>query len=276
MATSRFLDALRDRPLLLDSGMGLRLIRNHSIAATEDTSFANVTRPLDVRRFHDEDIAAGADAILTNTFGANRSVVRHFKQAHGRDHNVTDLNRRGVAIARQAAGPDCFVLGSIGLARVFDDTPDGNVEFAYRQQARILAEGGVDAIILETHDFESASVALRAISGQDTPPILVSLYRWPDDVEGAARTLLDLGASILGANCGKSTADVVKCIERLAGRIDAPLLAKPGTTTDEGPDVFAAIVPKVLAMGVRLIGGCCGATAEHVAAMRRALDRASA
>ena len=275
MATSRFLDAIRDRPLLLDAGMGLRLILKGSIVATEDTSSVNVSRPDDVRRFHEEDVLAGSDAILTNTFGANKQNLKSFNRQFGRAYNVPEINRRGVALAREAAGPDRFVLGSIGLARIDSATPDRDVEFAYRQQARILAEEGVDALILETHDFESASFALRAIVREGVPPIVLSLYRWPDDAAGAARTLLDLGASVLGANCGKSTADVMGCIERLAGRGDAPLLAKPGTTLDEGPEVFAALVPKFLAMGVRLIGGCCGTTADHVAAMRLALDNAA-
>lgn len=273
MATSRFLDAMRDRPMLLDAGMGLRLIRIGSIGATEDTSSANVSDPEAVRRFHEDDIHAGSDAILTNTFGANSQNLKSFNRQFGRDYRVLDINRRGVAIAREAAGPDRFVLGSIGPARVFEATHDLDVEFAYLQQAWILAEEGVDALIVETHDFESARFALRAIVREGVAPVLVSLYRWPNDAEGAARTLLDLGASVLGANCGKSTADVVGCLERLAGRVNAPLLARPGTTVDEGPDVFAVLVPKFLAMGVRLIGGCCGTTAEHLAAMRLAVDR---
>ena len=272
MAASRFLDAIRDRPLLLDAGMGLRLILNRSVGPSEDTSCANVSYPNEVRRFHEEDVQAGSDAILTNTFGANKQRLKYYNRQFGRKYIVPEINRRGVALAREAAGPNRFVLGSIGLARVYTATPDRDVEFAYRQQARILAEEGVDALILETHDFESASFALRAIIREDAPPVVVSLYSWPDDAEGAARTLLDLGASVLGANCGRSTADVVECIERLAGRVDVPLLAKPGTTLDEGPDVLAALVPRFLAMGVRLVGGCCGTTAEHVVSMRAALD----
>lgn len=275
MAASRFLDALCDRPLLLDSGMGLRLILHGSVGPGEDTSAANVGSPDDVRRFHEEDIRAGSDAILTNTFGANQQNLDDFNRRFGRKYNVPEINRRGVALARAASGPDRFVLGSIGLARIDAATPDCNVEFAYRQQARILTEEGVDALILETHDFESARFALRAIAGDDLPPVLISLYRWPDDVAGAARTILDLGASVLGANCGRSTEDVMRWIERLAGRVEVPLLAKPGTTQDERPEILAALVPNLLAMGVRLLGGCCGTTAEHVAAMRGALDAAT-
>lgn len=272
MAASRFLDAMRDRPLLLDAGLGLRLIRIGSIGAAEDPSSANISDPEAVRRFHEDDVRAGSDAILTNTFGANRLNLESYNRQFGRDYSVFDINRRGVAIAREAAGPDRFVIGSIGPARVLTATPDHDVKFAYLQQAWILAEEGVDALILETHDFEGACLALRAIAREATPPIMVALYRWPDDAEAAARTLLDLGASVLGANCGRATADVLRCLERLAGRVDVPLLAKPGTTEDEGPEVFASLVPKFLAMGVLLMGGCCGATADHVAAMRMALD----
>ncbi len=273
MASSRFLDALRDRPLLLDAGMGLRLIRSGSAGETDDTSSANISHPDAVRRFHEEDVRAGSDAILTNTFGANKQNLDDFHTRFGRGYDVSEINRRGVALAREAAGPGRFVLGSIGPARLDAAATDRDVEFAYRQQARILVEEGVDALVLETHDFESASFALRVMVREGTPPIVVSLYRWPDDAMGAARTLLDLGASVLGANCGKSAADVVGCVERFMGRVDAPLLAKPGTTLDEGPEVFATLVPRFLAMGVRLIGGCCGTTAEHVGAMRLALDK---
>ena len=271
--TSRFLDALRDRPLLLDAGMGLRLIADHQVvAATEDTSSANLNSPGTVRRIHDEDLAAGADAILTNTFGANRPNLEHFNAAHGRDYNVNAINRAGVAIAREAAGPDRFVIGSIGPHRVWSVSLDRDFDFSYRKQAELLSNAGVDALVLETHTFEDAAFALRSIAPGARVPILASLHRWPEDAEGAARTLLDLGASVLGANCGRSTADVMRGLERLAGLVDVPLLAKPGTTEEEGPDAFAALVPRMLGMGVRLLGGCCGTKAEHVAAMRRALD----
>ncbi len=262
---SRFLESLNERPLLLDAGMGLRLIQNRTLFATDDSSWANVGFPQVVRRFHEEDIAAGSDALLTNTFGGNRPNLDWFNATFQKAYDFKAINRRGVAVAREAAGPIRFVIGSIGPMRI----PDAR---AYQEQGEILEKSGVDALILETHVFEDAEIGVRSIAQITSIPLIVSLYRWPADAVGAARTLIDLGVSVLGANCGKTTDDVVECLERLAGRVEVPLLAKPSAGPDEGPDVFAALVPKLLALGVKMIGGCCGTTAQHIAAMRRSLD----
>ena len=265
MAASRFLDAMRDRPLLLDGGMGVRLIVAGFLDESEDSSRANLDAAEAVLAIHRDDVRAGSDALVTNTISADRRSLA----SDWRTDEFEAINRAAVSLAREAAGPDRFVLGSIGPIRFGSPTE-------YREHATILIESGVDALLLETHTSITAEAGLRALSSGSPVPILASLHAWPIDAAGAAKRLVDLGAVAVGTNCGRSTDHVLACLEQLAGRIDVPLLAKPSAGPDEGPEVFAALVPQFLAMGVRLIGGCCGATAQHVAAMRRALDLASA
>ena len=226
---------------------------------------ANLDEPAAVLAFHRYDVRAGSDAILTNTFAANRPSL----ERSGRAGDFEAIHRAAASLAREAAGPGRFVLGSIGPIA-------GASPADYRDQAAILVESGVDALILETHTFEVAEIGSRAIGAVATVPIIASLHAWPEDASGAARRLVDLGAAAVGANCGLSTADAMACLERLAGRVEIPLLAKPSAGPGEGPEVFAGLVPRLLSIGVRLLGGCCGATAGHIAAMRRALDTASA
>ena len=260
--SSRFLEAIQRRMLVLDAGIGLRLILSKQIGENESSARANLELSEQVLALHQADIEAGSDAILTNTFATNRSSL----VLENRADDFLSNNTAAVALARQAAGPSRFVIGSIG--------PTLNpCAQNYRDQAVLLAEQGVDALILETHTIDAARVGLAAISRQVQIPIVVSLYLWPANFEATARELIDLGVSALGANCGKESADVFTIIERLAGRVSVPLIAKPSAGSWEGPEVFAELAIKFRQLGVRLIGGCCGTTSAHIAAIRRAVDR---
>lgn len=258
---SRFLDSIAKRPILLDAGIGLRLIHDGRIGTGESSSRANLAHSEAILNYHREDIAAGSDAIFTNTFTTSRPGLVD----EGLENLFETLNRRAVSLARQVAGSSKFVIGSIGPTQ-------HPISDSYREQAQLLEECGVDALILETHTFEPALLGVQAISGSVSVPILVSLYVWPDDAIGAAKNLLDDGASAIGANCGISSSHVLRCIERLAGRIDAPLLAKPSAGLNDSPKVFEELAATFREMGVQMMGGCCGVTSAHLSAMRRGLD----
>ena len=234
--------------------MGTRLIARGLDLASDDPALWNLSRPEVVDAVHRLDIRAGSDALVTNTFGANRAWLARF----AREGETRKINQRAVAIAREAAGPARFLLGSIGPTAA--DRPG-----AYRDQADALT--GVDALLLETHTVDRALVGLAEIS-RGGLPIIVSLFRW-DSPEDSAR-LIDAGANILGANC--VSPDVCRSmIGAIRGSVAIPLFAKP---TDVSPRQIASDVPNLLRLGVRLIGGCCGTTEAHVAAIRSALDLA--
>jgi methionine synthase I (cobalamin-dependent) len=246
--------------LILDAAMGTRLIARGLDLRDDDPARWNLSHPDEVAAIHAADIAAGAAALLTNTFGANRHWLARFGLAGA----VGPINRRAVAMAREAAGPGRLVIGSIGPTAAED----------VAEQAELLSEAGADALIFETHTFEQAERALREVRPGATLPLLVSLYAWPDDLHGAARRLIDLGASALGGNCQNGMEPAVRLVEALRKTTDLPLIARPSAGRPgealAGPGAFAEAVPRLRAVGPVLVGGCCGTTEAHVAALRAA------
>jgi 5-methyltetrahydrofolate--homocysteine methyltransferase len=282
-----FLAALDRRPLLLDGGMGTRLIARGLDPSRENTATWSIEHPEIVLEIHRRDIEAGADAILTNTFRAPHFAFTSWESSWdmmSQPKAIDALARvclRSVELARQAAGPGRFVLGCVGPAPPIElPSPAG----WYREQAMILNDAGVDALILETHHFGPALAALREIRDVVRVPMLASLHSLPvgsalKDFALVVRRLADLGAAAVGCNC-VGLEEIVPMLERRSGPIAIPLIAKPNAGLPgqplDGPESFAAVVPKLLALGVRLLGGCCGTTEAHVASMRAALDQALA
>lgn len=247
--------------------MGTRLLGRGLDLGRDEPCHWNLDRPDDVLAIHRLDRAAGAVGFVTNTFGANRGWLSRL----GRAGDAEAINHAGVDLARQAAAPDGLVLGDVGPTSA--DQPG-----AAGEQAAWLRDAGVDAILLETFRLGPALTALaevRAALGDAPLPIVVGLWQWPDAVEDAARRLVDAGAAAIGANCRPSLADLPALLRRLAAAVPCPLLAKPGVDPGDGkaastPAAFAAAVPELLAANVRLIGGCCGTTDEHLAALAAA------
>ncbi len=250
-------------PLVLDAAMGTRLIARGLDLAGDDPALWNLSHPEVVRELHGRDVAAGSDAVVTNTFGANRCWLARY----GRAGDVTAINRRAVELARAAAGPGRFVVGSIGPTA--SRAPD-----ASREQAEALAVSGVDALLFETHSLEHAERALDQVGGTVSLPLLVCLLDWPRSPAEPARRLADLGAAALGANCQHGMEPVLHLAEALHRVTDLPLILKPGAglpgEPPASPESFARAVSTLEALGARLIGGCCGTTEAHVAALRSA------
>ncbi|MBX6316713.1 MAG: homocysteine S-methyltransferase family protein, partial [Isosphaeraceae bacterium] len=292
------------RPLLLDAAMGTRLLARGLDLTREDPCLWCLDRPDEVLDIHRRDIAAGSDALLTNTFGANRITLARL----GYQGEVIAINRRAVALAREAAGPDRFVLGSIGPQAAYDTA-------ATREQVLALAEAGVDALFLETHTGHAAQRRLHDLHGLTDRPILVALSQWGDMARPNQQTVSSLGGyprfgrddgvSAFGSNCLIGMEETLRVTKWLRGRVDVPLIAKPSAGLPHQPALssqrsalgsqlsaisslrvkpsaghplaspasFAAAVPRLLAFGVRLFGGCCGTTEAHIAALRAALDQ---
>ena len=262
-----FAEALARGPLLLDAAMGTRLIGLGLDLESDDPSAWNLSRPDLVLEVHRRDVRAGADALLTNTFGANQTWLDRKRLSV----EVEASNRAAVALAREAADGDRFVIGDLGPTAL--DRPG-----ALEEQAEVLADEGVDALIFETFRADQAEAALRAVRDRTWLPILVSLVALPGPPGdlGAARRLADLGASAIGSNCQSGMGPTLEVLGRLREATSLPLLAKPSAGLPgrpiAGPDSFGRAVPGLLALGVRLVGGCCGTTERHVRALRAALD----
>jgi homocysteine S-methyltransferase len=255
----------------------------------------NLSNRAEIVEIHRQYILAGADMIETNTFGANR-----FKLAeHRLDDRVRDINLRGAKIAseaREISGVPVLIAGSIGptgraqLPYGLVD-PDG-VRAAFREQVEGLLEGGVDLLMIETigslDEMQAAVSAARDVS--DLP--IVASMTFTDDgrtVAGhSARdvidTLLTLGVDVIGVNCSVGPRRVTDVLAEMREHLppEVPLSGQPNAgwpmqvgdrvIYPSSPDYFAAFVDDAYSLGVRVIGGCCGTTPEHIAAMRRALD----
>ncbi len=260
---SRLLETLGRRPILLDAAMGTRLIAQGLNLADDDPALWVINHPLEVLQIHQADTEAGAEALLSNTFGANRFWLDRF----GQGPETATINRQAVELARQAIGPVGFVLGTIGPTA--SDHPQ-----ALREQAEVLVQSGVDALLLETHSLDQACRSLELF--RDWPvPILASLFAWPEPIRDSAHRLIDRGAAAIGANCLNGMGPALDLARKLREVTDHPLLIKPSAglpgSALESPQQFANAVPELLACGVRLIGGCCGTSSAHVAAIRKEL-----
>src|SRR5689334_107034 len=289
-----FSDRLAESALLCDGAMGTVLYaRGVPLDACFDV--LNLNNPRVVQAVHADYIGAGADCIETNTFGANR-----FKLAvHGLESQAREINRRGARLARdvrESAGRDVWVLGSIGpLGKYLE--PLGTVTAdeareAFREQAEALLEGGVDAIVVETFsDLAEIALVVEAIRLVTDLPIVAQMAFTDEGVTfmgrppaEVARTLRALGVQALGANCSVGSSTLYDVLERMgpeAGGVPLAIQPNAGLPSRIGerliylssPAYMAEYAGRMVEAGARLVGGCCGTTPAHTAAMRETLDR---
>jgi methionine synthase I (cobalamin-dependent)/5,10-methylenetetrahydrofolate reductase len=276
-----FLDALHARVLVCDGAMGTMLY-GKGIFINRCFESLNLSQPDLVSGVHRAYLAAGADVLETNTFGASRVKLRGF----GLGDQVHDINLAGARLAREVAGDAAYVAGAIGPLGVrIEPWGKTGVEEAreyFREQAAALVEGGVDLLILETfRDWNEAAAAVDAARAVCTLPIVAlvtteedgnSLDGTPPEQFGPA--LEARGADVVGVNCSVGPAPMLETIERLSAVCEVPLSAQPnaGKPRDiEGrniylcsPEYMASYARRFIASGVRLVGGCCGTTPEHI------------
>ncbi len=297
----RFLARLATGPLLADGAMGT-LLYSRGIPQRANLDELVATRPEIIGAIHREYLEAGAELIETATFGANRVRL----EAHGLAGRAAALNRRGAQLAREArdvVGRDAWVGGSIGPlgapTRELVRLGEAAVRAAVREQLDGLLEGGVDLFVFETFSLlEHLLVAIDEARRATSLPIIAQLtygedLQLPDGTtpEMAALAIAAAGADVIGVNCGGGPEACVEALEAMATMGSGG----SGTTTNaphrsimpnaglpqriEGqfvyaasPDYLAGMVPRFLAAGGTVLGGCCGTTPQHIAAMRLALD----
>lgn len=290
-----FLSRLSSGPVLCDGAMGT-LLYAKGIFINRCYDELNLSQAGLIRDIHHEYLQAGAEVIETNTFGANTFRLAR----HGFADRVRDINMNGVQLAREASKAfSAYVAGSVGPLGVRIE-PLGKTSFdeardAFRQQIAALAEGGVDLIVLETFGYlEELHQAILA--ARDVNPKLPIVAQVTIDEEGNcldgstpeifARKLTDWGADVIGCNCSVGPVAMLSTIEELAKFTDKPLAAQPNAgmpRSVEGrniylcsPEYMASYARKFLAAGVKLIGGCCGTTPEHIRSMKTSMRAGSA
>jgi methionine synthase I (cobalamin-dependent) len=276
-----FLDAVRAGVLVVDGAMGTQLYERGVLysACFEEL---NVSRPELVGKVHADYLRAGAQVIETNTFGANALRL----EKYGLQSRVHELNAAGVAVARAAAGGQAYVAGAIGPSGYFlgEASPDdlAKVKAAFAGQARTLVDAGVDALLVETvRQTPELRVAVEAaVHAAGGVPVVAGVSldesgRMADGTDAAeiARLAREWGASVVGVNCSDGPMAVLAAVEKMIP-FGLPVLAAPNAglprRVDERmvyvstPEYFGVYARRMIRVGVRLVGGCCGTTPEHI------------
>ncbi len=247
-----------------------------------------LSQPELIAQVHFEYYQAGARLIETNTFGANRERLSRY----GLENRTTEINAAAASLARQSVGPDAYVAGSIGAisAGRVGEVPAAEYQQMYVEQAEALLSADVDAIILETFlDFNEMLLALKAIRPLTELPIVAQLAvmeltgtKDGYSLSTALSRMLDVGADVVGLNCRLGPSEMVRSLAGAVVPKQTILSAFPNAGRlgiSEGefaykstPDYFAASALRLREQGVRLLGGCCGTTPNHIKAMAAALQ----
>lgn len=289
------LTTLLDEKILVgDGAMGTELLR---LGTPTDTPFdlLNLEQPDLIKQVHESYVNAGSDLIITNTFGGTNIKLNKA----GCEDKADQVNRTGAQLARQTVKGEVLVAGDIGpcgemLKPLGNADPEVVLE-AFSRQARALADGGADLLILETF-FDLAEALLAAKAAVATGlPIIASMTFSPkrggiytmmgNAAEDCAKALADAGAVVVGANCTVTIEHMPAIAAALRKGTSLPLMLQPNagqpevvegkTLYKETPDHFASMAPALVEAGARIIGGCCGTDPRFITAIRQALDGAN-
>ena len=290
----RFRSRLARHPILVDGGLGT-LLFSRGVPQRACLEELVTSHPVMVGAAHREYLGAGADLIVTLTFGANRQRLA----AWGLEGRVGQLNRRAAQLAREArevSGRDALVGGSVGPLGPpmpgLSTVSESSARATFREQIEGLLEGGVDVLMLETFsDLAQLMLAVDEARRASDVPVIASLtfgeeLVLPDGSSpgAAAAALAAAGADAVGVNCGAGPAACLDALEAMGPRADGEpersIMPNAGLSQRlEGRFIYAAsaeyfgtVTPRLLAAGARIVGGCCGTAPDHIAAMRAALD----
>ncbi len=288
------LDLCRTGVAIGDGAMGTELQRA-GLAIGECGDRWNLEHPGRILAIHEAYIAAGSQVIITNSFGANRWVLGRY----GLADRVAAVNRAAAIAARRAAGEAVCVLGDIGpcggFIRPLGDIDPGELEAEFTVQAAALLEGGADGIIIETMSaLDELRIAIGAARTANAPFVVASMAfdRVPNgnirtmmgvSPEQAARAAVEAGAEVVGANCGThmTAADFERVTAAFRQTVDRPIMIQSNAGSPDlvdgravyrlSPETFAEGMRLVAAAGAGVVGGCCGTTPAHIAALARQL-----
>ena len=266
---------------VFDGAVGTRLY-DKGVYINRSYDELNLTNPDLVREVHGEYVAAGADIIETNTFGA----TRHKLQPYGLESKLREINVAAVKLARQAAGDKVFVAGAIGPLGLrlepFGPTSFDEAREMYKEQVEALLEGSVDLFILETFsELPLIEQAIRAVRELSDLPIFAQMTiqmdgktLYGDTPEHFTKKLDELGVDVIGLNCGMGPNHLLNALEKMRAVTEKPLSAQPnaGLPRDVqgrqfymgSPEYMAEFSRRFVQVGAKFVGGCCGTTPTHI------------
>ncbi|MCQ3937421.1 MAG: bifunctional homocysteine S-methyltransferase/methylenetetrahydrofolate reductase [Chloroflexi bacterium] len=291
------LEKLSQKTLLADGAMGTML---HARGVGFDKSFdeLNLTDPAAVAEIHREYIEAGAELIITNTFGANRYKL----SKHGLQDDVVEINRAGVELAKRvvaASFKDVLIAGDVGPLGV-RIAPYGRVKLeeareAFAEQIKALAEAGADLIVIETmSDLYEIKEAITAAKENCSLPVVASVTFTRDDRTllgddpiKVARRISEAGADVIGVNCSGGPSQLLRILKQMRQTVpNGKFWVKPNAGWPQqvsgrimypaDADYFGEYALSFREAGANIVGGCCGTTPHHIAAMKKVLDSAPA
>ena len=282
----KIVSELKKGKVLVSDGAWGTFLQQKGLKPGECPEEWNISRAADVLDIARSYFEAGADMIETNSFGGSR-----FKLAkYGCEDKVYEYNKAAAEISRKAAGPDRFVLGSVGPTGkllLMEEVTEAELYEAFKEQSMALEAGGVNAIMIETMtDLDEAGIAVKAAK-ENTGCEVFCTMTFEKTIGGEYRTmmgispsemtesLVEAGADLIGTNCGNGIEDMigmVKEIRKVNRMIPVLVHANAGmpryldgvTTFPESPDDMAARVKDIIEAGANIVGGCCGTTPEHI------------
>jgi 5-methyltetrahydrofolate--homocysteine methyltransferase len=294
-------ERIKQGVLLLDGAMGTELIAR-GIQAGACNEHLNIDSAGIISDIHNAYLLAGSDAIITNTFGANKYTLARHEFAE----QVTLINKAGAELAREVAGEEKYVLGDIGPSGDFLEplgrlNPD-ELKDAFTAQTEALLDGGVDGFIIETMTAPDETViaieAIKSIAGERPVLVLMSFDEAGDSfktmmgvsVEAYVSRIVPLNVDAIGFNCGTLSLDqyvvlseefvsVVRALSNAVAICAEPSAGKPELIDNKAvykvsPKDFAAMVEKIHSAGISIIGGCCGTAPAHIEAIAKKIKSA--
>lgn len=283
------IELLKENKILISDGAWGTFLQSKGLQPGECPELWNITHRDVVFEIAKSYVDAGADMILTNSFGANPIKLKHY----GLESKTAELNFAAASISREAAGDNHYVLGSIGptgILLMMGEISEDEIYEGFKIQATALKAGGADAILIETmSDIDEAKLAVKAAK-ENTNLTVICTFTFEKTLTGEYRTMMgvsptemtialkEAGADIIGTNCGNGFDQMIEIVQEIRtvdnsipilvhANAGKPIFKDGITVFPETPDFMASKVQLLIESGANIIGGCCGTTPAHISAI---------